>query len=102
MADDPTSLIALGIAGLVFVERAFDRVMQFLARRRENGSGQRQALSAERGAAGNGPKAITQRLDAIESELEKLRTDCGNLWSKVSGVDALAQRLDERTGAKKG
>ena len=100
--DEPTSLLALGGVVMLYAKQAFDRWMKYKESRRNGGSptGTLQAATGERGAVGNGTKAITQRLDGIEKKLDEAREDRAEMWRKLSAVVELAGRLDERTRSR--
>ena len=92
--DEPTSLIALAMAALLTIERVSARVMEW----RRNGVGRstslRPTLNGERGALGNGAKAITLRLDQFDEKLTDVRDGQDKLWTKVNAVSDRCARLE--------
>lgn len=97
--DEPTSWLALGIASLVFVERAFDRWMRWREGRSGRSAQSRTLLQSERGEVGpmgNGPKALGQRLDQIDRSLRDAKNDRKQLWEKVSAVSDRCARIEGR------
>ena len=101
--DEPTSLLALaGVAALWF-KQGFDRWMKHKEARR-NGAGATGTFltpMGERGALGNGAKAVAQRLDQIDRALADAKEDRGRLRDKVDEVSVRCGRLEGRLGAIK-
>ena len=92
--DEPLTMLAFYGMCLLFAKEAFARWMTWKEGRRTNG------VKNERGSAGNGPRVTLQRLDVLDKSISELRQELGRLRSKLQEVDALAQRLDERTTQK--
>lgn len=101
--DEPTSLLALGMSSLLVIERGFARWMTYRESKRSSTDPPESTSitwRGERGSAGNGPRATAQRLDALDARLKEMSQEIGRIRTKLQDVDALAQRLDERTSQK--
>ena len=91
--DEPYSWLALaGVAGL-YAKAGFERIMNWLERRR-NGAHAPRVLTGDRGAAGNnGLRDLIKRFDGMEREGKENRR---LVFEKLGELEVKFGRLDER------
>lgn len=88
--DEPTSLLALGLALALAIERV---VTVWINRR----NGKPTRTPGERGSTSNGTKAQQLAIDYNREGLETLRQELSGLAIRVEEMGRLLARVDERS-----
>ena len=92
--EEASDWFALAGVAFLFAQQAFNRWMTFKEKRRGGDTTPVTiGLRSERGALGNGTKALTLRLDRLESESKTLRRDIKEVAVQVARIEG---RLEGR------
>ena len=87
--------------GFWFAQQGFDRWMKLKERKRngESPTGVFGIARNDRGAVGNGAKALTQRLDGIDAALVDAKQSREKLHDELKDVDRRVARIEGRQSA---
>ncbi len=94
MMDEPTSLLGLGLALVLTAERMWQGWLTHRERKRNGG-----VARNDRGALGNGPKALATRLDGIDATLEEAKRSREKLHDELKKVDRRVAHIEGRLNA---
>ncbi len=96
MGDEPGSWLALAGVVFLFAQQAFNRWMTMKERKRNGGSatGTFGIARNDRGAVGNGSRALVQRLDGIDTALAEAKRSREKLHDELKDVDRRVARIE--------